>query len=93
MYRRVDWMKAADQSILQLLGPPKKLSMTTSNIAKNTGLSRQHVSRRANILVENGLLEVEEEDGSHPFYSISDKGRALLKGEIEPESLNDADES
>jgi len=81
-------MKAADQSILQLLGPPKKLQLTTGNIARNTGISRQHTSRRLKALVENGLVIVDDQEGSYPFYSISEKGEKLLAGEIEPEDLD-----
>lgn len=89
MYRRVDWMVAADQSILQLLGPPKKLELTTGNIARNTGLSRQHVTRRLKVLVDENIIEKDDEQGSAPFYTISTKGEKLLAGEIAPEDLNE----
>ena len=89
MYRKVDWMKAADQSILQLLGPPKSLELTPSNIARNTGLSRGYTSGRLQVLLDHDLLDVDEESGSHPYYSISEKGRAYLSGEIEVSDLRD----
>jgi DNA-binding transcriptional ArsR family regulator len=82
-------MVAADQSILQLLGPPKQLELTTGNIARNTGLSRQHVTRRLKELVDHGLVEKHDEEGAAPFYSISTTGEQLLAGEIEPEDLNE----
>lgn len=88
MYRRVNWMVAADQSILQLLGTPRKLELTTGNIARNTGLSRQHVTRRLQILVEAGLLEKDDQEGSAPYYSISDRREQFLASEISPEELN-----
>lgn len=89
MYRRVDWMKAADQSILQLLGPPKSLELTPSNIARNTGLSRGYTSERLSELVDHDLVEVDADEGSHPYYSITEKGEDLLEGEIKPEKLNE----
>lgn len=48
-------MMAADQSIHQALGPPKKLELTTKNIAHNAGVSRPYVSERLAVLVNHGL--------------------------------------
>ncbi|MBZ6494355.1 winged helix-turn-helix domain-containing protein [Natrinema longum] len=80
-------MKAADQAILQLLGPPKPLELTPGNIARNTGLSRGYTSSRLSVLVDNGLVEVDEQEGSHPFYNLSDQGRAYLEGKLSLEDL------
>ncbi|MFP8957156.1 winged helix-turn-helix domain-containing protein [Natrialbaceae archaeon A-CW3] len=80
-------MKAADQAILQLLGSPKPLELTAGNIARNTGLSRGYTSGRLSVLVDHGLVEVDEEEGSHPFYSLSEKGKAYLAGELEADDL------
>lgn len=88
MYQRVEWMKAADQSILQLLGSPKQIALTSSNISYNTGLSRGYTSERLNKLVDKGLVNVEKEEGSHPYYSISSEGQDFLDGELNPEELN-----
>ena len=82
-------MKAADQSILQLLGPPKALALTPSNIARNTGLSRGYTSERLSVLVDRELVEVASEEGSHPYYSLTQKGEAFLSGDISPEELED----
>jgi DNA-binding HxlR family transcriptional regulator len=82
-------MKAADQSILQLLGPPKSLELTPSNIARNTGLSRGYTSERLSELVDRGLVEVDAGEGSHPYYSLTEKGEDLLEGQIKPEGLED----
>lgn len=87
MYRKVEWMKPADQSILQLLAPPKKIELTSSNIARNTGLERSYVSKRLRVLAERGLVDKSKEEGSHPFYSISRTGEKLLAGEIAPEDV------
>lgn len=92
MYRRVSWMKAADQAILQLLGEPKQLELTTGNISRNTGLDRSYTSKRLKELRSRGLVESDDDSG-HPFYSITEKGQSLLDGEIEPESLNEDDDT
>jgi len=81
-------MKAADQSILQLLGPPKTLELTPSNVARNVGLSRGYTSERLGVLVDHELLERDTGEGSHPYYSITEKGEALLKGEIDIEEID-----
>lgn len=80
-------MKAADQSVLQLLGPPKTLELTPSNIARNTGLSRGYTSERLSELVDHGLVSVEAEEGTHPYYSITSKGEDFLEGNLKPEDL------
>lgn len=80
-------MKAADQAILQLLGPPKPLELTPSNIARNTGLSRGYTSNRLRVLVDNDLVEVDEQEGSHPFYSLSDRGEQLVEGKLDADDL------
>ncbi|MFC6954763.1 winged helix-turn-helix domain-containing protein [Halorubellus litoreus] len=91
MYRKVDWMKAADQSILQLLGSPRKLELTPSNIARNTGLSRGYTSERLSALVKHGLVEVDEESGSHPYYAITKLGEDVLEGSVDPTELSSED--
>jgi DNA-binding IclR family transcriptional regulator len=89
MYRRVDWMKAADQSILQILGGPQKLELTTGVIARNTGLNSSYTSERLSVLVEKGLVIKDEAEGSYPYYRISDLGEKVLAGEVKPEKIND----
>lgn len=88
MYRKVKWMKAADQSILHLLGPPKKLELTPGNIARNTGLSRGYTSKRLGVLVEHGLVKSDKQEGSHPFYSITNRGEKLMAGDISAEEID-----
>jgi DNA-binding transcriptional ArsR family regulator len=91
MYKKVDWMKAADQSILQLIGPPRRLELTPSNIARNTGLSRGYTSERLSTLVEHGLADVDEASGSHPYYSITERGEDVLEGSVDPTELESKD--
>lgn len=87
MYRKVDWMKAADQSILRLLSPPKQLELTPSNVARNAGLSRGYTSERLRELAEHDLVDVDETGGSHPYYRITSRGEKVLDGELRPEQL------
>lgn len=82
-------MKAADHAILQLLGPPMNLELTPSNIARNAGLSRGYTSERLSVLADHGLIQVEEESGSHPYYSISPLGNQYLAGELSVDNLQE----
>lgn len=82
MHRRVSWMVPADEAILRLLAPPKKLELTPSNIARNTGYGSRHIRDRCKELVAEGLLEVDRDD-SHPYYSTTDKGERFLEGELD----------
>ena len=82
-------MKAADQSILQLFAPPKKLELTPSNVARNVGLSRGYTSERLSTLEEHGLVQADRE-GGHPYYSTTKRGEAFLEGELTVEELEDA---
>jgi predicted transcriptional regulator len=89
MYTKVDWMKAADQSILTVLSPPKPLELTPSNIARNAGFSRGYTSGRLKELCERGLVTVDESGGSHPYYSITERGIDVLNAQIPPEDLSE----
>ncbi|MFC6973444.1 hypothetical protein ACFQL1_19915 [Halomicroarcula sp. GCM10025709] len=91
MYNKVDWMKAADQSILTVLGPPKALELTPSNIARNAGFSRGYTSGRLNELCKRGLVTVDESGGSHPYYSITERGVKVLNAELSPDQLEGSD--
>jgi len=83
-------MKAADQSILQLLAPPKKLELTPSNVARNVGLSRGYTSERLGILEDHGLVQADREEG-HPYFSITERGEAFLEGELSVSELEAED--
>lgn len=89
MYRKVDWMKAADQSILQILGGPQKLELTTGVIARNTGLNASYTSERLSVLVDKGLVNKDDQEGAYPYYSISERGEKALSNELKPEDLNE----
>jgi DNA-binding IclR family transcriptional regulator len=89
MYNQVDWMVAADMTILRLLASPKPLELSPGNIAHNTGFSRSHISRRCRMLEEHGLLEVEE--NGDPFFSITDLGQRVVNREVDPSKLEISD--
>ena len=88
MYSRVDWMMPVDMAILGLLAPPKPLKLTPGNIAVNIEYSRGHVSKRCRVLVDNGLLSVEE--NGDPYFSITDLGRQVVDREVDPSVLQES---
>ena len=85
VYSRVDWMMPVDMAILGLLAPPKPLQLTPGNIAVNIEYSRGHVSTRCRVLVDHGLLEVEE--NGDPYFSITELGQRVLDREVDPSEL------
>lgn len=94
MYKRVEWMVAADPSILEFLhsardayGDPAIQSPAT--VAKNTGFSADHIQNRLHgPLKEHGLVE----QTSRGYYRLSEKGDKLMSGDVRPESLNDEED-
>lgn len=82
-------MKAADQSILNLLSTPRRLELTPSNVARNVDISRVYSSERLSKLEEYGLVQVDKKEGSHPYYSITERGEAFLNNELRPEQLEE----
>lgn len=87
MFGRVDWMMPVDQAILQLLASPKPLKLSPNNIAANIGYSRSHVSRRCRLLVDHGLLDVEE--NGDPFFLVTDLGQDVVDGRVDPGELEE----
>lgn len=91
MYNRVDWMVAADPSILDFLhsardayGDPAIQSPAT--VAKNTGFSSDHIQNRLHgELKEHGLVE----QTGRGYYRLSPKGERLMNKEISPQELNE----
>lgn len=82
-------MKRADHSILQVLGPPKRLELRTGDIAWNSDLSGQYTSNRLNELVDHGLVDRIEVEGSHSRYRITELGVRVLQGEADVTELQD----
>jgi DNA-binding transcriptional regulator PaaX len=79
-------VKDVEKAVLRIL-EDSELELTPANIAKNAGYSRGYIRQECTRMESLGLLK-KNDTGSHPFYSISDKGRAYLAGELEEEELN-----
>ena len=73
--------KDVEKAILGLLAETG-LSLTPSNIAKNSGYSGGYIRKECNRLASAGFLE-KEDDGGHPFYSVTETGRKYLAGDLE----------
>ena len=80
-------VKDVEKAILGLL-KNAELELTPSNIARNTGYSGGYIRRECNRLSSLDLLE-KDDTGSNPFYSITDRGRAYLSGELDAGDLDD----
>lgn len=82
MRKRAEWMKSADEKILDILQGGLMLGPTT--IGKNLDLSRSYVSRRLSILIAYEFVEQVEEG----YYQITDRGKLWLDGEIDASELD-----
>jgi predicted transcriptional regulator len=80
-------VKDVEKAILDIL-ETSELELTPANIAKNAGYSRGYVRQECTRLESLGLLE-KDDTGSHPFYSITDEGRAYLAGDLTTEDLSE----
>lgn len=89
MHRRVEWMTAADDAILNLINQ-SNISLTPSVIAHNLGYNRDYIANRCRTLKENGLVEVAEDSGG-PFYDLTTLGIRYVRGEIDAEELEQGD--
>lgn len=89
-----------DRNILDFLsknsppGPAEfdRVRLTPGNIAMNVGGNSNYVSERCKRLFEAGLLD-RHQDGTNPFYSVTDLGKRVWAGEVDPADLDvDLDE-
>lgn len=90
MHRQVEWLTAADVSILEFMhsardtrGNPAILRPAT--ISDNVGHARKYVGERCRHLVDHGLAE-QVDRGK---YRLSSKGEKLMTGDIRPEDLDE----
>jgi len=83
------WMTPADDAILNLLAPPKKLELIRSEIAWNTGYGRAHVSNRVSVLVDAAFLKKIEKDGTYPHYATTPLGERYLENKIPVDELKE----
>ena len=85
MYREVNWAVPADPYIFEELGKYQGWQ-TAKNLEINTDFSRQWISQRCPVFVENGLAERHDEE---PAYRITAFGKQVLAGDIEYQELNE----
>lgn len=88
MYREVDWAVPADPYILEELGKYDGWH-TAKNLEINTEFSRQWISQRCPIFVNQNLAERHDEE---PAYRITEFGTRFLSGDVGPEELNEETE-
>ncbi|MCL9818383.1 MarR family transcriptional regulator (plasmid) [Natronocalculus amylovorans] len=79
-------MTQGDDRILETL-ESSGLVLSPSVIAYNTDYTRNYINKRMRKLLNKGLVERHTEG----LYSITDKGRAYLKGEIDASELEDSE--
>jgi DNA-binding transcriptional regulator PaaX len=79
-------VRDVEREILRILSK-SELSLTPSNIAKNTGYSGGYIRKECNRMAKQGLLQ-KDDAGTNPFYSISDRGRAYLEGELDQDEFD-----
>lgn len=92
MRPRVSWMTKSDDAILEFLDehalafPPRAIEYNLRT-RKDVEISYTTVNRRLKELLENGLVHKEYEEGG--FYSITDRGRKYLAGELSKDDLEE----
>jgi DNA-binding transcriptional ArsR family regulator len=85
MHRRVDWMVAADDAVLHLLGQ-SNLELSARDLAHNLGYDADYMGKRCRRLRREELLYADDEDGG-PFYGLADRGKDYLSGNFSPGDL------
>ncbi|ELZ05321.1 phage PhiH1 repressor protein [Natrialba aegyptia DSM 13077] len=88
MHRQVDWMTAADVTILEFLNAARDVRgnpsiQRPSTISDNTGHARKYVGERCRHLADHGLVE-QLERGK---YRLSNRGEQLMDGSLHPDDL------
>ena len=92
MRPRVEWMTENDDSILEFLAsyelalPPRAIEYNL-NTRHDIEVSYSTINRRLKLLIGAGLIEKEYEQGG--FYSITEKGRSYLAGDLDAKDLED----
>lgn len=82
---RIDWMTHTDERIMEHLagrGPSTPVA-----VAAELGKSEEYVADRCRQLALRELLAVEGDSE----YSLAERGRGFLAGEVDPEELADGD--
>jgi len=83
MVERVSWMSPIHYEILEFF-ENHDIWISARPLAENIGYDRNYTSRECGTLVEQGILEKKD-----TIYSLSDRGRAFLAGEIDADELTE----
>lgn len=86
MRPRVSWMTQGDDAILEFLYE-KDLAANPAVVAYNIDFSNGYVRRRMRKLLDEGLLNLENEEKA--MYSVTEFGRQYLAGELDRDDLED----
>lgn len=86
MRPRVSWMTQGDDAILEFFRD-KDIAATPAVVAYNIDFSDGYVRRRMRRLLDEGLLELA--DDTKAMYTITDRGRQYLEGELSKDDLED----
>lgn len=81
MRQRADWMRPADDRVLEFLR--SEGTNLPTNVAEELSLSRKYVGERCRILADYGLLE----NLGQGVYRITEEGEQYLDGELDAEEL------
>jgi len=82
MVERVAWMSPIDYFILEFYDD-YDIQASPKVVAANIDYDRQYAGKRLKVLTEEDLLQ-QEENG---LYSLTDRGRAFLSGELDADEL------
>jgi hypothetical protein len=83
MYKQVEWMKPADQEILQVLS--SGLWLSTGNISKNTGYTSSWVRDRCAEMADRRVLD--SDSSAETFYRINSLGEDILNRQLTPREI------
>lgn len=81
MRQRGEWMKPADDTILEYINDAGEVPPAV--VARNVEIHSKYAGKRCRELAEFGLLD-RMDDG---YYSITEAGEAYLAGELDANKL------
>lgn len=84
MVERVDWMSPIDYFILRFY-EEHDIEASPKVVAANIDYDRVYTSKRLKELVSEGLME----QGDNGLYSLTDRGRAFIEGDLDANDLED----
>jgi len=90
--KMAEWTTQADERIMEWLRgagthPSSAIGHAMNNICEGIDYSRPHISRRCKTLSEYGLLEK-----NYQNYSLNQRGKEYLDGDLDASTLEKASE-